>query len=310
MTLTFTKATKKALKARVAIEGPSGSGKTYTALLTARALAGPGGKVAVVDTERRSASLYADRFDFDALELDSFAPTMLIDALEAAAGYDVVVIDSLSHFWMGVDGMLEQVDRAGKRGGGNNFAGWKEMRPVERRMVDAMLAFPGHVLATLRVKTDYVVETNDRGRAVPKKVGLRAEQREGLEYEFTLVASMDLENTLVVTKSRCPELAGQVIARPDESFGLTMLAWLNSGETATETATQIRDEILAAGPLTVDEYRARHAKARAAGLLSVAIQDEHGDTTTLGEWIVARGKAVGGGSSADRGQPPPVQEVQ
>lgn len=301
MTLAFTKATKKALKARVAIEGPSGSGKTYTALMTARALAGPGGKVALVDTERRSASLYADRFDFDALELDAFAPYVLIDALAAAAPYEVVVIDSLSHFWMGVDGMLEQVDRAGKRGGGNNFAGWKEMRPVERRMVDAMLAFPGHLLATLRVKTDYVVETNDRGKSVPKKVGLRAEQREGLEYEFTLVAAMDLENTMVVTKSRCPELAGAVIARPDETFGLTLLTWLNSGETATETVMQIRDRILAAEPLTLDEYRGEHAKAKAGGLLGAAMQDEHGDTTTFGEWIVARGKAAGGGTSANAG---------
>ena len=259
--LAFTKATKKALKARIAIEGPSGSGKTYTGLVTARALVGDG-TVALIDTERRSASLYADRFDFDTLELDSYNPQLLIDALAAAgaAGYDAVVVDSLSHFWMGADGMLEQVDRAARRsGGGNSFAGWKEMRPVERRMIDAMLAYPGHLLATLRVKTDYVVEQNERGKSVPKKVGLRAEQREGLEYEFTLVASMDLENTLIVSKSRCPELAGAVIPRPDENFGLTLGAWLDSGETDGMSAVQMRDAILEAegqGALTLDDYRA------------------------------------------------------
>lgn len=295
---TFTKATKKALKARIAIEGPSGSGKTFTALTTAHALAGDDGKVAVIDTERRSASLYADRFDFDTLELDSYNPQFLIDALAAAgaAGYEAVVIDSLSHFWMGADGMLEQVDRAARRsGGGNSFAGWKEMRPIERRMIDAMLAYPGHLIATLRVKTDYVVEQNERGKSVPKKVGLRAEQREGLEYEFTLVASMDLENTLIVTKSRCPELAGAVIPRPDENFGLTLGTWLDSGETDGMSAVQMRDAILeaeAGGALSLDDFKAYYQRAKALGMLGAALVDEHGDTTTLGEWLIARGKAV------------------
>src|SRR5690242_6786947 len=98
MSLTFAPATKTALKARVALDGPSGSGKTYTALVTARALAGPGGRVAVIDTERRSASLYADRFQFDTLALDTYDPRVLIEALAVAgqAGYECVVIDSLS----------------------------------------------------------------------------------------------------------------------------------------------------------------------------------------------------------------------
>ena len=306
MSLTFQRATKQALKARIALEGPSGSGKTYTSLVTARAL---GERIALVDTERRSASLYADLFAFDTLALDRFSPEVLIEALAAAASYDVVIIDSLSHWWMGVDGMLEQVDRAAKRtGGGNTFAGWKEMRPAERRMIDAMLAFPGHLIATLRTKTEWVVEENERGKKVPKKIGLKAEQREGLEYEFTLVAAMDLDNTLMVSKSRCPALSGAVITRPDETFGATLRAWLDDGEPSGPSAAEIRDDILAAHDLTKDEYLAYYQRARAAGLLGAAMMNEVGDTVTLGEWIVERGKSAIVPPTSSPTEPEPTAE--
>src|SRR6266851_9490374 len=102
----FTKAVKYNAKGRVALVGPAGSGKSYTALVLARALAGPNGKIAAIDTEHGSLSKYADLFDFDVLELDSFSPESFIEAVHAAeqAGYDVFLCDSLSHFWTGKDG--------------------------------------------------------------------------------------------------------------------------------------------------------------------------------------------------------------
>jgi hypothetical protein len=226
--LTFAKATKKAAKGRVALDGPSGSGKTYTALTIATTL---GDRVAVIDTEHGSASKYADLFSFDTLGLHRYSPQILIDALATAgsAGYDVVVVDSLSHFWMGTDGMLEQVDKAAKRSGGHGMSGWKEMRPVERQMVEALLAYPGHVICTLRVKTDWVEGENSRGKRQMMKVGTKAEQREGLEYEFDLVASMDLSNELTVVKSRCPALSGEIVAQPGRDFAETFKAWLDDG---------------------------------------------------------------------------------
>jgi hypothetical protein len=229
--LTFSKATKKAAKGRIALDGPSGSGKTYTALTVATTL---GERVAVIDTEHGSASKYADLFAFDTLGLHRYSPQILIDALAAAgdAGYDVVVIDSLSHFWMGTDGMLEQVDKAAKRSGGHGMSGWKEMRPVERQMVEALLAYPGHVVCTLRVKTDWVEGENSRGKRQMMKVGTKAEQREGLEYEFDLVASMDLSNELTVVKSRCPALSGEIVTRPGREFAETFKSWLDDGEQA------------------------------------------------------------------------------
>jgi hypothetical protein len=232
--LTFTKATKKAAKGRVALDGPSGSGKTYTALTLATTL---GQRVAVIDTEHGSASKYADLFEFDTLGLHRYSPQILIDALlvAAEANYEVVVVDSLSHFWMGTDGMLEQVDKAAKRSGGHGMSGWKEMRPVERQMVEALLAYPGHIICTLRVKTDWVEGENARGKRQMMKVGTKAEQREGLEYEFDLVASMDLSNELTVVKSRCPTLSGEIVARPGRDFAETFKAWLDDGEQAGPT---------------------------------------------------------------------------
>jgi hypothetical protein len=236
--LTFTKATKQAAKGRIALDGPSGSGKTYTALTIASVL---GDHIAVIDTEHGSASKYADLFEFDALNLDRYSPQILIDALgaAAAAGYDVVNVDSLSHFWMGTDGMLEQVDKAAKRSGGHGMSGWKEMRPVERQMVEALLAYPGHVICTLRVKTDWVEGENARGKRQMMKVGTKAEQREGLEYEFDLVASMDLSNELTVIKSRCPALSGEIIAQPGRQFAETFKAWLDDGEPPLPSARDV-----------------------------------------------------------------------
>lgn len=281
----FQRAVKKALKARIALEGVSGGGKTYTALALAAAL---GKTTAVIDTEHKSASLYADIFDFDTLNLDRFSPDNLIEALAAAAEHDTVIVDSFSHWWMGTDGMLEQVDRAGKRsGGGNSFAGWKEMKPHERRMIEAILGFPGHVIVTLRTKTEWVIEENDRGRKVPRKIGLKAEQREGLEYEFTLVGQLDHENNLVVTKSRCPLLSGAVVHKPGEEFAQTLLGWLDSGEQSGPGALELRDRALEV--LTVTEYYDLYNQADKLGLLGAAVIDDVGDSVTLGDLIKAKG---------------------
>lgn len=314
--LSFAPASRKQAKARIALEGPTGSGKTLTALITARVL---GNRVAVIDTEHKTASKYApvdtdrprpDEFVFDALNLDRYDPKVLIDALAtaAASGYDVVVIDSLSHFWMGADGMLEQVDRAAKRSaGGNSFGGWKEVTPIERRMIEAILAFPGHVIATMRQRTEWVIEENEKGKKVPRKIGLKAVQREGIEYEFDIVGDMDNENTLVVSKSRCRPLSGAVISKPDEEFGRTILAWLTEGVESGPSPIQLRDEALDKNA-TRDDLLALYQRAQKLGLLGAAVVDRSGDAATLGELITAQGKALaaarpGNGSAARLSEP-------
>jgi energy-coupling factor transporter ATP-binding protein EcfA2 len=226
----FQKATKHSAKLRLALAGPAGSGKTYTALSVACALAEKyGGRVAVVDTEHGSASKYADLFDFDALELESFHPQRYIEAIDAAteAGYGVLVIDSLSHAWMGKDGALELVDRAAKRSQtGNSFGAWRDVTPLHNALVEAMIGSDLHLIVTLRSKQDYVQEKDEKGRTSIRKVGMAPVQRDGLEYEFDVYGDLDQDNNLMVGKTRCPSLAGQVIVKPGKQLATTLDKWL------------------------------------------------------------------------------------
>lgn len=248
----FVKATKSQLKARIALVGSSGSGKTYTALLVARVLAGESGRVACIDTEKKSASKYANLFSFDTLDLDTYSPETYVTAIQTAgnAGYDVLVIDSLSHAWMGKEGALEQVDKSAARSrAGNSFAAWREVTPMHNALIDAMLQAPMHIIATMRSKTEYVLEENDKGKKVPRKIGMAPVQRDGMEYEFDLVGDMDQDNTLVVTKTRCPQLARAVVKQPGADFGKTILAWLSDGTPVpppTPRATNPEAELMAA----------------------------------------------------------------
>jgi len=233
MSSLFTKATKAEAKARIAVTGPSGSGKTYSALLWATELA-DGGKIAVIDTERDSAKLYADRFDFDTLSMSApYHPDRLVEILKAAEeeGYAVVVIDSLTHFWNGQGGILEIVENAGAKVSGNNFAGWKVATPIQQRMVDTILAFNGHIITSMRSKTEYSLEKGDNGRLSPKKIGLAPQQRDGIEYEYTLVLEMDTEHRTIIGKTRCEALADQVFApnKAKDAVG-TFKNWLKSGD--------------------------------------------------------------------------------
>lgn len=235
----FQRAVKKNVRARIAFDGPSGSGKTWTSLEWATVL---GTKIAVVDTERGSASLYSDRFEFDVLELSPpFHPDRLVEAIRSAeaAKYDVLVIDSLSHFWEGEGGVLDIADAAGSRSGGNSWAGWKAATPALRHLIDVILASDLHVLATMRSKTEWVLEDrqNKQGKNVqtPKRVGMAPVMRAGTEYEFTVVGDLDLEHRLTISKSRCDALADLVVqpGRAAEAAE-TFLNWTKSGaETAS-----------------------------------------------------------------------------
>lgn len=285
----FAPATRRKTKARLALMGISGSGKTYTGLQIARGFGEP---FAVIDTERGSASKYAGvhGITFDTLQLRRFDPRSLIKALAsaAAAGYGTVLIDSLTHFWNGTDGTLEQVDRAAKKGyGGNTFAGWSEGTPLQNSMVDAMLAYPGHVVATMRSHTEWSLERNDRGQLEPTRLGTRPQQRKGMEYEFDVVGQMDIDNTLTVIKSRCPDLHSAVISKPDGgAVAKTMLAWLNDGAAGVDPSEYIAR---ATDPnTTAEELHELHGEAESRGLLATPMQTPDGRAAVLGDYIRAR----------------------
>ena len=234
MAIQFRKATKEQLKLRMALIGPAGSGKTYSALNIAQHL---GKRIAVIDTEHGSASKYAGLFAFDVVELDSFHPQNYIAGIRAAeqARYDVLIIDSLSHAWMGKDGALELVDRAAKRSpSGNSFAAWRDVTPLHNQLIEAMLACQLHLIVTMRSKMEYVQDKDEKGRTQIRKVGLQPVQRDGLEYEFDVVADMDTSNTLIVGKTRCPSVAEAVVPKPGREIADTLLAWLTDGAPPAE----------------------------------------------------------------------------
>jgi len=224
----FRRATKAQAHARVALIGPSGSGKTYTALLFAATL---GERVALIDTEHGSASKYAGEFVFDVLELDDFAPKAYVEAIEAAgaAGYDVLIIDSLSHAWAGKGGALEMVDNAAARPGVNKYTAWRDVTPWHNRLIDTIISSPCHVIATMRAKTEYVIEKDDKGATTVRKVGLAPVQRDGMEYEFDITADMDANNTLMVSKTRCPALRQATVRLPGRETAQIIKDWLTDG---------------------------------------------------------------------------------
>jgi hypothetical protein len=225
----FKKATKAAAKLRLGLIGPAGSGKTMTALRIARGL---GGRVAVIDTERGSASLYSGEngLDFDVLELESYEAEKFIQAIgqAEAAGYDVLIIDSLSHAWAGKGGILEFVDQAAKRSGGGSFSGWRDATPRHNQLVDAILGAKLHVICTLRSKVEHVIEQVN-GRTQVRKVGLQPVQRDGLEYEFTVVADVTQDHELIITKTRAAWLKDKIIREAGEELGQQLAAWLSDG---------------------------------------------------------------------------------
>jgi hypothetical protein len=227
--MSFKKATKAAAKLRLGLIGPAGSGKTMSALRVAHGL---GGRVAVIDTERGSASLYSGErgLDFDVLELDSYEAEKFIQAITQAeaAGYDVLIIDSLSHAWAGKGGILEFVDKAAKRSGGGSFSGWRDATPLHNQLVDAILGAKLHIICTLRSKVEHVIEQVN-GRTQVRKVGLQPVQRDGLEYEFTVVGDVTQDHELIITKTRAAWLKDQIIREAGEDLGRQLAAWLADG---------------------------------------------------------------------------------
>lgn len=230
MTL-FKKATKTQSKLRMALYGVSGSGKTYSALSISSGL---GGKIAVIDTERGSASKYANRFNFDVLDMQPpFAPANYVQAIKAAEaeGYDIIIIDSLTHAWSGTGGALEMVDNAAKRSQSQNtYVAWRDVTPQHNALIDAIIQSKCHIIATMRSKSEYVLEPDQRGKMMPKKKGMAPIQRDGMEYEFDLVAEMSADNEMIVQKSRCEALTGAVVSKPNGQVSDALRKWLTDGE--------------------------------------------------------------------------------
>lgn len=288
---TFRPATKDGFNATVAIQGPSGSGKTWTGLSIASGLA-EGERFAVIDTERGAAALYVNDLDvtFDTLPMHRYDPRDLQKALAAAAQarYPVVMVDSLSHYWKGTDGTLDQVEKAKSKYGGNKFAGWKDGTPIQNEMIEALMAYPGHVVVTMRSYVHWVLENG-----APVNKGMRAEQRKGIEFEFGVAAEMDDANRLRFIKSRCPSFRGLVLNQPNGARDIAKpyLDWLRDGGKEIDATGWV--DAASSPEATPDSLLALYRDVEAASALATPLMHpQTGKPTSLGDFIKERGIAL------------------
>lgn len=237
----FQKAERKKAKLKLNLNGPSGSGKTYSALLMA---SGISSKIALIDTENESASLYANDFKFDTLPLrPPYTPERFAGAILAAyyMGYEVLIIDSASHEWIGTGGCLEINDMTARtKFKGNTWSAWSDTTPRHRRFIDAILQTDMHIITTTRAKTETV---QGEGKKIVK-LGMKAEQRDGYEYELTVALDVVHDNHFVTpTKDRTKlfNTDGEIITR---ETGEKLVAWLNDGKSQEEALQEAFSEAL------------------------------------------------------------------
>ena len=217
-------AERKRAYMKMALQGSSGSGKTMSALLLAYGLCGDWQKIAVIDTEAGSSNLYAHLGGYQVLALEpQHTPERYVEAIETCleAGAEVVIIDSISHCW---EYLLEYHGNLQ----GNSFANWNKVTPRHRAFVDAILHAKAHVIATMRSKTDYALSEKN-GKQVPEKVGLKAVQRDGVDYEFTLVFDLDNHHQAKASKDRTSMFADKPEFVIDAQTGKKIQEWCSNG---------------------------------------------------------------------------------
>lgn len=257
----FQKAERRKAKLRLGLTGPSGSGKTWGALLIAK---GIGGKIAVIDTERGSASLYTNLVDFDVLELSPpYTPERFLEAIRAAenAGYETVIIDSITHEWNGVGGCLELVDQlASARYKGNTWSAWSDVTPRHRAFLDAILRSSLHVIVTMRSKTE-TAQTEENGRKKVVKLGMKAEQRDGFEYEMTTVLDITHEGHYALASKDRTGLFGGDPKPISEKTGAMLRDWLESGAEPLPSAADVAINLLRTNKDNLVETWVKNARA-------------------------------------------------
>ena len=231
------KASRKHRYLKIGIGGISGSGKTLGALKMAYGITGKWEDICIIDSENNSADLYAHLGEYSVLPLTDTSPQGYLKAFKEVidSGFKVMIVDSMSHEYAGKGGLLEIADKiASTSKSGNSFAAWSQATPMHNAWLDNWLQAPIHVIGTLRKKSDYVIEQNDRGKSAPRKVGLKSIQRDGTSYEFDVLLDISANHLCSVEKDRTSLFDGKMAFDLTEKVGEALRQWANEGDPVTE----------------------------------------------------------------------------
>lgn len=222
----FRKAVREAVKLKIILGGPSGTGKTWSALQLA---AGIGGKTVLLDTEGGSGELYADSFEYDYASITPpYSPENFIHHIDAAvaAGYDTIIIDSLTHEWSGTGGVIDIADNAPQ----TVYGGWHIATPRHHKFIEMLLHKQINIIATCRMKPGYEIVKNRKGKDTPQKTQqLVFVQKEGIEYEFTLGFQLLGDGMATPLKDRTSLFQGLPTIQLNQSVGEKLAQWATSG---------------------------------------------------------------------------------
>ncbi len=298
----FQVAKRRNLKLRLALTGPAGAGKTLGALKVAAGLVGPNGKIAVIDTENGTSEAYADKFNFQVVKLSApFLISKYLEAIEAATkgGFDVLVIDSLSHAWNGEGGILqrkEQLDAS--KPTSNSFTNWAKFTPEQNKLVNAILQTKLHLVTTMRSKTEYALSKNEQGKQAPQKVGLAPVQREGFDYEFDVVLDITQNHYATSTKDRSGIFSDSEPFIISEKVGEALRDWLGKGEAPEPViptpAPVAQTKAAASKPVTKAQAPAKPVAQRVQvpGLVTIENREEMNAAVRKNGWEVDDVKAL------------------
>lgn len=231
------KATKKAKKLRLGLSAASGFGKTKGALLIAKGLCkGDLSKVCVIDSERDSATLYADLGGYSTIQLSApYSPERYINAITTAenAGFQVIIVDSITHEWSGEGGCLEIHQNLG-----GDFKTWGKVTPRHESFKNKILNSPCHIITTVRRKQDYEM-SNNGGKTTIQKVGMKEETRDGWEYELDInFEVINAKHMCVASKDRTQLFTNTPEFIITEDTGKIVLDWCNNGVSAIDDALE------------------------------------------------------------------------
>lgn len=224
---------------KMALQSCAGGGKTYSALLLAHGLCNNWQKIAVIDAENNSASLYAHLGSYNVLDLQPpFSPERYIQAIKTCidAEMEVIIIDGISPEW---DYIIEEHSKLT----GNSFTNWSKFTPRHNAFIQQILQTKAHIITTIRTKQDYVLNEKN-GKMIPEKVGLKGVMRDSTDYEFTLVFDLDVKHYATASKDRTSLFMDLPAFQISQETGKILAAWCNQGKAQEREDTFVAPDAL------------------------------------------------------------------